>query len=329
MESGSGDGTNVSRWHYSDRVISRLATWLRTRPLLGRTALRAIPDVPWTIRVDPIGPFRIRLRRDRRFWLRHPLTHERWAFGTMRRLVRPGDTVFDIGANTGLYARFLVQEFGAGQVVCFEPMAGNLELLKANVALGGIEPRIRIVPVALADHEGREALQADDFGSATAALETITGGRASESHRQYGIPGRREMVEVAPLDALMRRLSLPAPTVMKIDVEGAEAMVLRGARETIMRHRPRLAIELHGPETAQAVLRLVHEMGYRVWAHGFENWEHVYRPAGPHDADGLGDSRWMAYHFVVASHEASDVERAIEPYTGPAGRADQSGGSAG
>ncbi len=235
----------------------------------------------------------------------------------MRRLVRRGDTVFDIGANTGLYARFLVQVFGAERVVCFEPMAGNLDLLHQNLALGGIEGRVRVLSVALADREGREALQADDFGSATAALEVVTGGRPSESHRQYGLPGRREIVEVAPLDALVERFNLPAPNVLKIDVEGAEAIVLRGARRTIMRHRPRLAIELHGPATAQQVLPLVHELGYRVWAHGFEDWKHVYRPAGPHDADGLGDSRWMAYHFVVASDEAADVERPIEPYGSP------------
>ncbi|HEY0552851.1 MAG TPA: hypothetical protein VGG20_01190, partial [Thermoanaerobaculia bacterium] len=104
-------------------LIRSIAYALRTRPLLGRWALRMIPDVPWVLNVEGIGAFRIRLRRNRSLWLRKPLESESFPFAMLRHLVRPGDVVYDCGANLGLYDRFLVSTLGAGRVVAFEPSA--------------------------------------------------------------------------------------------------------------------------------------------------------------------------------------------------------------
>src|SRR5262245_6726420 len=93
-------------------IIGKTASWLRARPALGRIALQCVPDVATRIDIEAIGPFYIRLRSNRSFWLRDPLTHERMVFGGLQRLVRPGDVVYDVGANLGLYARFLVAAFG-------------------------------------------------------------------------------------------------------------------------------------------------------------------------------------------------------------------------
>src|SRR4051812_46356112 len=116
--------------------IQSIAYALRTRPLLGRWALRMIPDIPWVFTMEGIGPFRVRLRRNRSFWLRKPLESESFPFAMLRRFVRPGDVVYDCGANLGLYERFLVSALQAGRVVAFEPVEENRRFLAANLALG-------------------------------------------------------------------------------------------------------------------------------------------------------------------------------------------------
>jgi hypothetical protein len=83
-------------------LVQKLSGWLRQRPALGRVALRCLPDIRVKILVKPIGDFYIRLRRNRSFWLRDPLTHERFPLGALRRLVGPGKVVYDVGANIGL-----------------------------------------------------------------------------------------------------------------------------------------------------------------------------------------------------------------------------------
>ena len=229
--------------------------------------------------------------------------HERFMFGALSRLVRPGDVVYDVGANLGLYSRFFAQVFGASKVLAFEPMSGNRADLQRNLLLGGVNDRVQIFPCALAETEGEELLQLDEVASGAAVLDRVSGGQASESHRQYGVEPRTERVRVRTLDALARAESLHPPGVIKIDVEGAEALVLRGGRETIARYRPRLAIELHGPDTAREVLPILHEHGYAVAAHGYRRGEYWFASVGPDAAREAVEP--YEFHFVFAAESSA------------------------
>lgn len=294
-------------------MIRRVASWLRTHPALGRASLALTPNIPITLNIKPIGPFRVRLGRDRRFWLRHPLLHERVPLGGLQRLIRQGDTVYDIGANLGLYSRFIVRAFGAARVVAFEPMRGNLPDLAANLRLGGIADQVRVFPVALADHEADELLQTDDLASGSAVLDSVTKGDACETRRNYMMTPLTERVHVVPLDTLVRNESLPPPNVLKIDVEGAEGMVLRGAASTIEKHKPRMMIELHGVSTAREVLPLLERWGYTVYCRGFSNerawWGRVH--AADAEAEGVGHYH---FHMLFAAENEAVFEPAFEPY---------------
>lgn len=297
-------------------MLRRVASWLRANPALGRASLALTPNLPIKLNIAPIGPFRVRLSRDRRFWLRHPLEHERVPLGGLQRLIRAGDTVYDIGANLGLYSRFMVQAFGAARVVAFEPMKGNLPDLHANLRLGGIEARVRVFPFALADHEAEELLQTDDLASGSAVLDSVTKGDACETRRNYKMTPLTERVRVAPLDSLVEREGLPPPNVLKIDVEGAEGMVLRGAARTIEKHRPRMMIELHGVSTAREVLPMLERWGYAVFNRGWSNeraWT-GFVTAGDAEAEGI---EHYHFHMLFAAENRGVFDPPPEPFREP------------
>jgi FkbM family methyltransferase len=284
----------------------------RNTPWLGRTLLHTIPDIRWTIQVPVIGALQIRLRRNRSLWLRPPLLFETFMLGALERLVRPGDVVYDIGANIGLYSRFLAQRFGAGTVVAFEPMAENRELLEANMRLGACQDRIRVLPIAVADYDGEDEFQVDDLSSASGALSVVTEGQACQGRRQYGLPPLAETVPVAALDSLLRLQRIPPPDVIKLDVEGTEERALRGARSTLRDHRPGLVMELHGAEVALAVVRFLAAAEYRVYGWLDRGENRVYQEILPEDYRLFRHA--YSLHYAIASCEPARIQEPIHGF---------------
>jgi FkbM family methyltransferase len=294
------------------RLLRSVAYRLRTRPVLGRIALKLIPDLCWRVRIEGIGPLVIRLRRNRSLWLRDPLESEHFPFAMLQQMVRPGDVVYDAGANLGLYCRYLVSCLGAGEVVAFEPMSENRPLLARNLALGRIEERVRVLPVALADVDGEADFQVDDWQSSSGTLNRVSGGEPAAGRRNLGLPPLTEKVLCCTLDTLLAGQRLPAPDLIKIDVEGAEGMLLRGARQVLHRRGPRLLVELHGAEWAREVIGLLTDLGYHCRA----KVEPHLHPAGygPVDASYLPRIQGLYdVHFLVAAKEPADLPAAYDP----------------
>ncbi len=287
-------------------ILRSIAYSLRTRPLLGRWALRMIPDIPWVLRVEGIGDFRVRLRRNRSLWLRKPLESESFPFTMLRRFVRPGDVVYDCGANLGLYDRFLVSTLKAGRVVAFEPSAENRCFLAANLALGGIADRVIVLPLALADEDGVVEFQVDDVQTTSGTLSKVTGGAPSEGRRNLRLAPLTEKVLCRRLDTVAREEDLPLPDVIKIDVEGAEALLLRGAAGILSEQGPRLVIELHGAAMAREALELLHAHGYacagKVSEHLHPTGYGRIDPSMLPRVQGLYD-----IHFIAASRDPADL----------------------
>jgi FkbM family methyltransferase len=289
-------------------LIRRAALLLRSRPYLGRAALMLIPDVRWRIDLPEVGPFQIRLRRNRSYWLRDPLRMEHFPFAMLRQLVRPGDVVYDIGANLGLYTRYLASVLAAGEVVAFEPASYNLAALAHNLALGGVAERVQVLAVALADRDEIAAFQIDDMQSSSGTLDRVTGGEPAEGRRLLRLAPRTEQVVVRRLDTVMEEEGLEPPQVVKVDVEGAEAMVLRGAAGLLREESPRLLIELHGVEAARGVLTLLHDCGYACCGKVNRSIHPGgYGPVGPHLIPHLADP--YDIHFIVAACDAADLPR--------------------
>lgn len=251
-------------------AYSKLVGAIKRSPALARLALRMqrlVPDRPVTRDIAGLGPLRFRIRRHRWLLGDNPLGgHHAHTLSTFRFLIRPGDVVYDIGANIGYYSRFILNELAPAKLVAFEPMSENAELLEANISLGQHESIASVLRVALADHDGRENLQVDDIFGGTAVLDSISQGSASQSRRRLGLEPKTETVAVRRLDGLLAETDLPAPAFMKIDTEGAEASVLAGAVETLRTSRPRLAIALHGLEPARKTIELLDGLGCEVRA---------------------------------------------------------------
>ncbi|TIX88823.1 FkbM family methyltransferase [Rhizobium sp. P44RR-XXIV] len=152
--------------------------------------------------------------------------------------------VIDVGANIGNHTLFFSAVLGA-RTISFEPNAEALNILQANVNLNGLQDRVEIKPIAL----GAEAGMGDIIEEAPTKL--------GMARVKLAADGR---VPVARLDDIVqdRRVDL-----IKIDVEGMEVDVLRGAVGTIARCKPRLLVEAATAEALRGVEAVLRPLGYR------------------------------------------------------------------
>ena len=156
-------------------------------------------------------------------------------------LVDGGDVVYDIGANVGFFSILAARLTGPkGHVVAFDPLADNAERIIHNSSLNGFDwVEVRTIAVGREDGDARFLVS-----------EVSSWGRLASTGRRDGHTGETG-VRVQTLDSIVASGTRP-PQVVKIDVEGAEADVLDGARATIQAHGPRLVLELHGTNAAVA-----------------------------------------------------------------------------
>jgi FkbM family methyltransferase len=142
-----------------------------------------------------------------------------------------------------LYVGIFTVGRGGGRVIAFEPDSDNMCLLRKHVALNKLE-NVSVVQAAASD---------------TSALVgfSLTGGATGrlEKNSSYLVPTLR-------LDELLADGNLPPPDVIKMDVEGAEVLVLRGAKEFIEKNTCSWIVALHGDEAKYGCLSIFSEAGY-------------------------------------------------------------------
>jgi len=142
-----------------------------------------------------------------------------------------------------------------------------------------------------------------------ARLDKVDSGEASVGRKLYGLPPLTERVRVARLDTLVASGELPPPRVMKIDVEGAETLVLDGAEQVLRDHHPELAIELHSIDKSAHVLNVLERHGYACFAYLYENGEWNYRRVRAGE-----EKRLMENDHIIASTNAERVENAVAAF---------------
>jgi FkbM family methyltransferase len=150
-------------------------------------------------------------------------------FRCLEEALQPGDVLWDVGANVGAVSgHFAHPRFQLSSLHAFEPNPGPLKTLQS---LFPANSRCVVHPFGLGDKDQRITMSLSSVGSSVGSM-------SRDFHE-----GRQIQVQVRRGDTARRELGLPAPHVVKIDVEGFEASVFAGLTETIAEHRPIIVFE--------------------------------------------------------------------------------------
>jgi len=166
-----------------------------------------------------------------------------WGFLTNK--VRKGSVVFDIGANRGQMGLFFSNAVSSkGAVYCFEPMTPLVNEINRNISLNSIK-NINVYPYAISSADGKAEFLFSEAHS--------TQGKLNDVEELYKTDNTVAVqVQTKTLDSFIRETNI-VPKMLKIDVEGAAALVLEGASSLLDRYHPDIYLELHGPEEQQAI----------------------------------------------------------------------------
>ena len=168
----------------------------------------------------------------------------------IRQYVSAGDTVYDVGANLGYVSLSLARQVGpGGHVFAFEPVPENLECLGQTIEANRLT-NVTVFDTAASNTCGQATIRMKGNSS----MPSLMWYRNDASAAAF-------RVRTVTIDSLVQAGKIARPGFVKIDVEGAEGLVLQGMRETIRSARPVLVLECSevGRETTWNLLR---ELGY-------------------------------------------------------------------
>lgn len=162
-----------------------------------------------------------------------------------------GGTMIDVGSYTGIFA--IAAALSGCRAIAFEPLPENAARIRANAALNGVE--VELVEAAISDRSGSVELSYSANVPQTSGASIVP---RSIWKQVFGRNKTRISVPTMTLDSL----ALEQVTAIKIDVEKAEALVLRGGRTTLEKARPALLTEILDDAARADLLSLI--PGYRV-----------------------------------------------------------------
>ncbi|MXW91874.1 MAG: FkbM family methyltransferase [Rhodospirillaceae bacterium] len=171
--------------------------------------------------------------------------------------------LWDIGAHMGIFSLYAALRPGV-RVLAFEPGAASYAILNRNIEINGMADRIRAYPITLAG-----STRLDFLNMANTAAGGSMQGFGTERD-QYGKVIRTTFRQAGvgfSIDDFVRLFSPPAPTHVKIDVDGIEAEILRGGRDTLSAPDVQgMIVEIQGDLDSahnQEIYRLMNELGFR------------------------------------------------------------------
>ena len=170
----------------------------------------------------------------------------------VKNYIKRGDTVIDVGGNMGFFVLILNDLVGnTGKLYSFEPSRILRDRLASTVQINNIK-NVEIINLALGEKEGTTSLY---YNPKQSGLSSIV------SHEENGF--LKEEIKITTLDNFSKQFSSRI-SFIKIDTEGYEPQVLRGAKELIIKDKPVIYIELGGDhlETSIEALKVLKELGY-------------------------------------------------------------------
>jgi FkbM family methyltransferase len=162
----------------------------------------------------------------------------------------PTGTIFDIGANIGLAAAWFAHAHPGHTVYCFEPLDGNASMIPLN------NPAARVNRAAVGAERGRVTLRVDGHGTMASSVSRPVDTRDVE-------------FEVISLDEFVVAEGIDRIALLKVDVEGMEEEILRGAPRTLAL-ADRIVLESHGRALHDRVIDLLKSAGFRLDSEEFD-----------------------------------------------------------
>jgi FkbM family methyltransferase len=182
----------------------------------------------------------------------------------------PGSCFFDLGANIGQYSLYPAKKYGNDiQVYSFEPQCANYYLLNKNIYLNKLEKNITSYCVAVSGEEGFSKLYIPKFygggNRSQFGKEDLKNMKVAATHIQ-GIFG-------VTLDDLCAKWGFPYPNYMKIDVDGIEIPIIKGAENVLKNPALKsVIVELGTPEEQEEAVSLMEQAGLKVKFKTTRNW---------------------------------------------------------
>ena len=193
----------------------------------------------------------IQLPQDKQIWIG---TYEAEVAKTIRSAVIPGRACFDIGAHRGFLSGVMAVA-GASEVHCFDPNPENTRQIRI---LSELNPQLKFVVHEMA------------VGNCNGTVEFVimpetSMGKLTESDFQSDADNIGKLiVNACRLDDLIATGKIPSPGLIKIDVEGAEKLVLEGGSRLLKTHRPNIILEAHSQKLASQCIGELKDAGYQV-----------------------------------------------------------------
>jgi FkbM family methyltransferase len=197
------------------------------------------------------------IQKDSRYVLPFNLAEQdRKIYGEGPNFVREGDVVLDCGANIGVFVHESLQA-GAKKIVAIEPAPENIECLRRNFAPEIASGRVIVYPKGVWDKDDFLTLNID-HGNSAADSFVMHPEHSSATEQKFPL---------TTIDKLVEELKLDRVDFIKMDIEGAEPRALSGAKATIAKYHPRMAISVyHQPDHPVVVPQTIRAAwsGYRM-----------------------------------------------------------------
>jgi len=197
----------------------------------------------------------LNLKAEKSRWLG---TYEPELQSALSEFLKPGMTVYDVGANIGYVSLMMAHQSGVtGKVFAFEALPANIERIQKNVALNKLS-NVTIISGAVLDKSGSVTFYVhDSVGMGKAAGSA---GRREEQYKgEITVPG-------LSLDEFVYTQGNPVPDAVKMDIEGGEVLALPGMRRILREAHPLMFLELHGPESEKVAWEELTAAGYTLYS---------------------------------------------------------------
>lgn len=232
--------------------------------------------------------------------------YEKFDIELVKAIVPDNGQFIDVGGNVGYYSLSVAAHHSPfrGTVLAFEPLPKLCELFNRSILENGLEDRVSVHQLALADAPGE--LPLNDAG------ETVNAGATRlVTDTVEAKVGR--MTKVETLDRVIGNLR---PDVMKVDIQGAEGLFLKGAQRTITTHKPCLMMEINhdmlsivSKTATGAIHRQLADFGYHIWT---SSQGRLTQIATSEEFGSNFSAGTVANIFAVHKDRAEDVNRRLQ-----------------